>query len=297
MLSCDSCLQPDTRNSCGISGNVFEDPPAPNEPPAVFFGNSRSLASAPCEPVSLNTGRLADRANELDRKTQKIATLTTRFARKFPTWNPPSHAEGAYLQNCMVDQPRNQVSQMHSDKFPNPSTCQCWETSFKTEVCSCSNFPTDVMLWIKEVAVDDLETSRSIGVQRIQTFELQDAKIASALKKVITNPYLKKKSQFGGAKGTNARPISPWKTDCVYDLRIRFRVTGAHDAVLHYTDLFSITLHGDDIKDFESRWDQALLSTCEIPNDKILERRGSTPNSIGHVQTRNHWNQEISIQK
>ena len=48
----------------GISGNVCEDLPAPSEPSAAFFGNSRSPASAQCEPVSLNTGRLTDRANE-----------------------------------------------------------------------------------------------------------------------------------------------------------------------------------------------------------------------------------------
>ena len=69
---------------------------APNEPSAAFFGNSRGSASAQCEPVSMNTGRLADRSNELERNTQHFALLTPRFARKFSTWNLPSRAEGAY---------------------------------------------------------------------------------------------------------------------------------------------------------------------------------------------------------
>ena len=141
----DSCLQPNTRNSSGISGNVFEDLPAPSEPSAAFFGNSRSSASAQCEPVSLNTGRLADRVEQLERNTQNFAIPTPRCARKFSTWNPPSHAEGAYPQNCMVEQPKNQFSEMHFEKFPDPSTFQCWKTSFKTEVCSCSSFPTDAV--------------------------------------------------------------------------------------------------------------------------------------------------------
>ena len=109
MIRRDSCLQPDTRYSRSISGNVFEDLPAPSEPPAAFFGNSRSTASAQCEPVSLNTGRLADRVNELERNTHNFAIPTPRFARKFSSWNLPFHAEGAYPQNCMVEQPRNQV--------------------------------------------------------------------------------------------------------------------------------------------------------------------------------------------
>ena len=194
MLSRDSCQQLDTRNSFGTSGNVFEDPPALTGPPAAFFGNSRSHASARCELVSLNTGRLADRAKEMERNTQNFAIPAPRFARKFSTRNPPSHAEGAYPQNCTVQQPRNQVSEMHFDKFPNPRTLQRWKTSFKTEVCSCSNFLTGAMLWFKEVemvdSVDDLETSRSIGGRRFPKFEMLDVKIASALKKLITNPSL-----------------------------------------------------------------------------------------------------------
>ena len=79
---------------------------------------------------------------------------------------------------------------MHFDKFLNPSTLQCWKTSFKTEVCSCSNSPTEAMLWIKEVerveSVDDLSTSQSIGQRRFPNFEMIDAKIASAMKKIIT---------------------------------------------------------------------------------------------------------------
>ena len=49
-----------------------------------------------------------------------------------------------------------------------------------------------------------------------------------------------------------------------------FRVTEKHEAVLDSSDLFSITPHGDDIQDFDARWDKVLLSTSEVPNDKIL---------------------------
>ena len=65
-----------------FSGNVFEDLPAPSEPPAAFFGNSTSSASAQCEPESLNTGRLADRANELERNTQYFANTYTKICKE-----------------------------------------------------------------------------------------------------------------------------------------------------------------------------------------------------------------------
>ena len=93
-------------------------------------------------------------------------------------------------KDCMVELPRNQVSEMHVDKFRNSSTLQCWKTNFKIEVCSCSGFPTDTMLWIKEVemakSVNDLLTSPSIGGYRCPYFDMPGAKIASALKKIIS---------------------------------------------------------------------------------------------------------------
>ena len=53
----------------------------------------------------------------------------------------------------------------------------------------------------------------------------------------------------------------------IYDY---FRVTGAHDAVLDYADLFSITLRDDNVQDFDTRWDEILLSMMKIPSDDVL---------------------------
>ena len=48
-------------------------------------------------------------------------------------------------------------------------------------------------------------------------------------------------------------------------------MTGAHDTVLDYADLFSVTLHDDSVKEFDTRWDEVLLSLSKIPSDDILE--------------------------
>ena len=75
------------------------------------------------------------------------------------------------------------------------------------------------MLWIIEVemakSMDDLMSSQSIGGYRFPNFEMLDAKLACALKKIIPNPYFKRR----GAKSSNTGPISSRKTDCSYDLR------------------------------------------------------------------------------
>ena len=49
------------------------------------------------------------------------------------------------------------------------------------------------------------------------------------------------------------------------------RVTGTHDSVENYTDLFTIALRNDDIQEFDSKWDGILLSMTKIPPDDILE--------------------------
>ena len=54
----------------------------------------------------------------------------------------------------------------------------------------------------------------------------------------------------------------------IYDY---FRVTGAHDTVLDYADLFSVTLHDDNIQEFDTRCDEVLLSMSKIPSDDIFE--------------------------
>ena len=50
-----------------------------------------------------------------------------------------------------------------------------------------------------------------------------------------------------------------------------FRVTGADDSVEKYADLFTVILRNDDIQEFDSKWDEILLSMTQIPSDEILE--------------------------
>ena len=63
-------------------------------------------------------------------------------------------------------------------------------TSFKTEVCSGSNYPLEVTRLIQEVematSLDDHGTSPSITGQLVLNFDVAlDAKIASSLKEII----------------------------------------------------------------------------------------------------------------
>ena len=50
-----------------------------------------------------------------------------------------------------------------------------------------------------------------------------------------------------------------------------FRVTGANDSVENYADLFTMVLRNGDVQEFDSKWDEILLSVTQIPSDDILE--------------------------
>ena len=182
--------------------------------------------------------------------------------------------EGRFSKDYAADQQRLQISDLHFDKVPNPATFACWKMRFKTEVCTCSQFPTEAMHWIKEVemveSVDDLKSSRSIRGTHGPNFESLDARIASALNKIIQNTRFKKKVSLEEMKAQ--------KEDCflrgrqiaflIYEC---FRVTGADDSVENYADIFTVILRSDDIQEFDSKWDEILLSMTQIPSDEILE--------------------------
>ena len=74
-----------------------------------------------------------------------------------------------------------------------------------------------------------------------------DAKIASVLNKILKNSHLEKKVSFEEQKAQQedwflrGRQIA----FMIYDY---FRVTGAHDTVSDYADLFSVIPHDDNVQ-------------------------------------------------
>ena len=102
-----------------------------------------------------------------------------------------------FSKNYGADQQRLQISDLHFDKFPTQDKFACWKIRFKTEVRTCSQFPTEAVLGVKEVemvdSVDDLMASSPIRGIQMPKFEVFDAKIASALNRIIHNTRFKKK--------------------------------------------------------------------------------------------------------
>ena len=179
------------------------------------------------------------------------------------------------FKELWADQQRLQVSDLHFDKFPTPATFACWKIRFKTEVCTCSQFPTEAMQWIKEVeladSVDELKSSASIRGIPMPKFEVLDARIASALNKIIHNSQFKRRISLEEQKAQKHDRFLRGR-QIAYLIYDQFRVTGANDSVENYADLFTVSLRNDDIQEFDSKWDGILLSmTKKIPPGDILE--------------------------
>ena len=130
------------------------------------------------------------------------------------------------------------------------------------------------MLWIKEVemveSVDDLKSSCSVRGIRMPNFEVLDAKIASALNRIVHNTQFKRKVSLEEQQVQKEIRFFRGRqiTYLIYEY---FRVTGANDSVENYVDLFTVVLRNDDIQEFDSKWDGILISMTKIPSDDILD--------------------------
>ena len=101
-------------------------------------------------------------------------------------------------------------------------------------------------------------------------FEVLDAKIASALNRIIHNTLFKRKVSLEEMKAHKEDRFLRGR-QIAYLIYEYLRVTGANDSVENYADLFTVVLRNDDIQEFDSKWDGILLSMTKIQPGDILE--------------------------
>ena len=255
---------PNIWDTSGISGNVFAHPQTSSSAPYPQELNSTWKKTIE-EPIHMSTAEKSGRPE----RDQDLRCQSGPSAK-----DSVILSGGDYSKNYGADQQRLQISDLHFDKFPTPATFACWKIRFKTEVCTCSQFPTEAMQWIKEVelvdSVDELRSSSSIRGISMPNFEVLDARIASALNKIIHNSHFIRKISLEEQKAQKEDRFLRGR-QIAYLIYEQFWVTGTDDSVENYTDLFTILLRNDDIQEFDSKWDGILLSMTKIPPDDILE--------------------------
>ena len=112
------------------------------------------------------------------------------------------------------------------------------------ESVRCSKIPTEAMQWIKEVelvdSVDELRSSLSIRCISMPNFEVLDARIASALNKIIHNSLFKWRISLEEQKSQKQDSFLRGK-QIAHLVSDYFRVTGSCESVENYADLFTIS--------------------------------------------------------
>ena len=204
---------PDMRITHGLSGNFFVNPSASSS--SLYPGGFNPWIPNVTKHTSPHaTSESQNPDTFLDPRFQSVPSARNSFDPK----------EGRSSKNYRADQQRLQISEPHLDKFTTPATLACWRIRFKTEVCTCSQIQKETMLWIEEgemvESVDHLKSSRSMKGTPRPDFELFDARIASALNRIIHNSHFKRMVSLEEQKGPEAGPFPPRKRDRLPDLRV-----------------------------------------------------------------------------
>ena len=116
----------------GISGNVFANPHASSSAPYPQ-GLDSTWKKTIEEPIHMSTVEKSERPDQ---------NQDLRCQSGPPAKDSVIFSGGDSSKNYGADQQRLHISDLHFDKFPTPATFACWKIRFKTEVCTCSQFPT-----------------------------------------------------------------------------------------------------------------------------------------------------------
>ena len=155
---------------------------------------------------------------------------------------------GCHVQSNQQDSsvPMCGIDKIDVEKFPNSNSFVIWKMNFKSEVCSNSCFPTEAMLWIKEIdsarSMDELKSSGSI-LGRI----LPDFKVPYSKKRVLARSCWPR-TEIDSWKDDKFLH-DPWQPQDYWKRRSSCWVQVEND----------------------TKWDEVLLSMTEVPAEDMLE--------------------------
>ena len=253
LLSRDKRLLLDTWNQSGVQenffGNQFSTFASHRDFPQRISSENVHRKAIPHQPKGKQVWQV-----ETDKIMAQFQCLPLRQDR----WLLVVQYRWNYTRIMWSDSKDSKCRNLQFDKFPTPASFLVWKTRFKTQV----------MKWIKRSG--ELKSSRSVSGKDFPDFEMLDAKIASAVNKIIQNSQFKKEDQPRGADSTERGRFLRGRQIAfmIYDY---FRVTAAHDTVLDYTYWFSVTLRTDNVQEFDTRWHEVLLSMTKIPSYQLWE--------------------------
>ena len=136
---------------------------------------------------------------------------------------------------------------------------------FKTEVCICSQFLTEVD------SVDDLNSSFSVKKSKCQILKCSMRRLLQHWTESSIIPASRERSVWRNEE-PKKRTVSFVEDRSLTWSTSTSRVAVATDSVENYADPLTVALRNDDIQEFDSKWHGILLSMTKIPSDYILKK-------------------------
>ena len=158
MLSRGKRLPLDTWNTSGLQENVFGnqfsafDSPRDHHQEIHSCTPQRERRSVPQAAGSVTPFTRDDKQGKGTIPMPTCARRSSTMSSTIPVELP---------KNSLVGPQRQQISELQFEKFPSPRSFLVWKIRFKNHVTACSDFPSEAMLWIKEVEM----VARGMGPQ------------------------------------------------------------------------------------------------------------------------------------
>ena len=115
-----------------------------------------------------------------------------------------------------------------------------------------------------------VETSRQLRENAVLNtgtgyphFETLDAKIATALKDILTNSNFRKKSHLVEQTAQKTDRLLRGR-QIAHMIHEHFRITGTSISVLDFSELSNITLRGEDVQEFDTQMGRSSLIKDDI---------------------------------
>ena len=164
-LPVNLCLSPPIRDPRGMLSRSLGMPSRSDRPPSIWDTHGKS-GNVVANPTASSSAPYPQESNPWvshvsEHTSPHVMSESQTPAQDQRCQSGPSARNSfvpsgrRFSKNYGADQQTLQISDPHFDKFTTSATFACWKIRFKTEVCPCSQFPTEAMLWINEVEMVD----------------------------------------------------------------------------------------------------------------------------------------------
>ena len=146
--------------------------------------------------------------------------------------------------------------------------------SFRGIISAASTNPIIALSWVAEIeearTIEQLHSSIYLHEGTMINFETLDMKIAAGIMKVMHGDFKKRvtmkdeQHQMQRKKMLTGRQVA-------FMMFQHFQLNDLDSSMMEFNDLLSLELKGDNLRAFDTAWDNTLLGMKNLPDEEYLE--------------------------